>query len=99
MRALSLTAALILGARCLAAQCPDGSPPPCRSSRAVPPAHPPDPHVIAVLPFRVAGADTAYGEGVAELIAAEFTGEGGPRAADMGTVLRAWRRAGGTART
>lgn len=94
MRPLSLTAALVLLARLLIAQCPDGSPPPCRVLRATP-----DPHVIAILPFRVTGADSSYGEGVAEVVAAEFTGEGGSRSADMGAVLRAWQRAGGTART
>lgn len=35
------------------------------------------------------------GEGVADLLATEFTGEGAPRAAHQGSVLRAWRRAGG----
>lgn len=79
------------------AQCPDGSPPPCRPSRASTPAL--DPHRIAVLPFRVTTADTLLGEGVAELLSAEFTGESGPRAAHMGTVLRAWRRAGGSVHT
>lgn len=48
-----------------------------------------------MLPFRVTTADSLLGEGLAELIAAEFTGESGPRAVHMGSVLRAWRRAGG----
>lgn len=96
MRALLLVTWLVVAGRSLLAQCPDGSPPPCRPSRTSTPAL--DPNRIAVLPFRVAGADSAYAEGVAELVAAEFTGEGGPRAADMGTVLRAWQRAGGGAR-
>jgi hypothetical protein len=43
---------------------PDGAPP-----RAVTP--PPDPHRIAILPFRVTGADTTLGEGIAELLSAE----------------------------
>ena len=81
----------------LALQCPDGAPPPCR---AVPVrAATPDSHVIAVLPFRVTGADTTLSEGVAELLALEYTGEGVQRAADMGSVLRAWRAAGGGSRT
>jgi len=80
-------------------QCPDGAPPPC--ARAATPARavqPPDPHRIAILPFRVTGADTSLGEGIAELLSAEFTGESGPRAVHMGTVIRAWRSAGGGAR-
>jgi tetratricopeptide (TPR) repeat protein len=54
-----------------------------------------DPNRIAILPFRVTGADTALAEGMAELLAVEFTGEGGPQAVDPGTLWRAWRRAGG----
>ena len=77
-------------------QCPDGAPPPCRGvTRTV--AAAPDSHVIAVLPFRVSGADTTLAEGLAELLAVEFTGEGAPRSADMGTLLRAWRSSGGGA--
>lgn len=76
-------------------QCPDGAPPPCATARLAPP----DPNRIAILPFHVTSADTLLGEGVAELLAPEFTGEQGPRAAHMGTVLRAWRRAGGDLRT
>lgn len=99
MRVLSLTAALLLSARPVDAQCANGSAPPCLAARPAPTAGAPDTQIIAVLPFRVAGADSTYGEGVAELVAAEFTGEGGPRSADMGTVIRAWQRAGGSART
>src|SRR6266702_2940242 len=58
----------------------------------------PDPHVVAVLPFRVTGADASLGylrEGMVDLLAAKLTGEGGPRAAESRTVLAAWRRAGG----
>src|SRR5882672_2540456 len=64
----------------LVAQCPDGTPPPCAGARA------PDVHRIAILPFRVTTADTLLGEGIPELLAAEFTGENGPRAVHMGTV-------------
>ncbi len=81
----------------LRAQCPDGSPPPCAAARA-PVRAPPravDPNRIAILPFRVATADTLLGEGVAELLSQEFAGGGGPQAVHMGTVLRAWRQAGG----
>lgn len=82
------------------AQCPDGSPPPCavrRNATAVPAA--PDPSRIVVLPFRVATADTLLGEGIAELVAAEFQGSSGLKAVHMGSVLSAWRHAGGGPRT
>jgi hypothetical protein len=85
---------LAIPARALA-QCPDGTPPPCGPRRATPA---PDPNRIAFLPFRVSTADTLLGEGLAELLATEFTGESGPRAVHMGTVLRTWRRAGGSLR-
>jgi TolB-like protein len=55
----------------------------------------PDPGRVAVFPFRVTTADSLLGEGVAELVAGELTGEGGPKAVHMGTTLRVWRRAGG----
>lgn len=85
----------------LRAQCPDGSPPPCAVQRTASrePSRPPDPNRIAILPFRVTTTDTLLGEGFAELLATEFTGEGAPRAVDMATVLNAWRRAGGGLRT
>jgi hypothetical protein len=88
------------------AQCADGSPPPCAaatSARTQPRetvrAIPVDPNRVAILPFRVTTTDTLLGEGFAELLATEFTGEGAPRAVDMATVLSAWRRAGGGLRT
>jgi TolB-like protein len=89
----------------LSAQCADGSPPPCPASvtrvaaREPRETRPPDPNRIAILPFRVTTTDTLLGEGFAELLATEFTGEGAPRAVDMATVLSAWRRAGGGLRT
>ncbi len=61
---------------------------------------PADARVVAVLPFRVAGADPALQylrEGMVDLLAIKLTGEGGPRAADPRAVLSAWRRAGGSA--
>ncbi len=57
-----------------------------------------DPNVIAVLPFRVAGADPALGylrEGVLDLAYARLGGEGGLRAVSPQTVMGAWRREGG----
>ncbi len=58
-----------------------------------------DERLVAVLPFRVAGAEASLGylrEGVVDLLAAKLTGAGGLRAVDPRTALSAWRRAGGT---
>ncbi len=58
-----------------------------------------DANLVAVLPFRVAGADPALHylrEGMIDLLAAKLTGEGGPRAADPRTVTAAFRRAAGS---
>ncbi len=63
------------------------------------PAGPVDPAVVAVVPFRVAGADPTLRylrEGMIDLLATTLTGEGGPRAADPRTVMSAWRRAAGS---
>ena len=79
-------------------QCPDGSPPPCGAAPAAR-AVAVDPNRVAVLPFRVTTSDTLLGEGFAELLATQFTGEGSPRAVDMATVLSAWRHAGGGLRS
>ena len=101
MRFLIVALGLAVLPRTLAAQCPDGTPPPCGGRRPARPAAPAgptiDPKRIVVLPFRVTTADTMLGEGVAELLSSEFTGGSGPRAVHMGTVLRAWRGAGGRA--
>ena len=54
-----------------------------------------DPNLVAIMPFRAAGADPSLGylrEGMMDLLAAKLTGEGGPRAADPRTVMAAWRR-------
>jgi serine/threonine-protein kinase len=54
---------------------------------------------LAVLPFRVAGAEPSLGylrEGMIDLLAAKLTGEeGGLRATDPRTVLNAWRHSTG----
>lgn len=50
---------------------------------------------ILVAPFRVVSADSSlreFGEGAADLLAAEFTGEGGPLAVDSRTAINAWIR-------
>ena len=71
--------------------------PPCRSAAPAPP--PIDTNRIAVIPFRVSTTDSLLGEGFAELLANEFTGEGSPRSVDMATAISAWRRVGGGLRT
>ncbi|HEX6251738.1 MAG TPA: protein kinase [Gemmatimonadaceae bacterium] len=56
-------------------------------------------NVVAVLPFRVAGADPSLHylrQGMVDLLQAKLTGEGGPRAADARSVLAAFREAGGS---
>jgi serine/threonine-protein kinase len=58
-----------------------------------------DPNLVAVVPFRVAGAAPELGylrEGMIDLVAARLTGEGGARAADPRSVMTAWRRATGS---
>lgn len=100
MRTSLIALAVAACAQRLAAQCPDGGAPPCtRPAARVERAPSIDRNRIAVLPFRVTTADTLLGEGFAELLAPEFTGEGGPRAIDMSTTLSAWRRAGGGLRS
>src|SRR6185295_18282693 len=73
--------------------------PPCRQAPAPVRSVPVDPRRVAILPFRVTTADSLLGEGFAELLAQEFTGEGGPRAIEMSTTLNSWRRAGGGLRS
>ncbi len=67
-----------------------------RSSPSGPIPPPLDSHLVAVLPFRVSGGDSALAylqEGFGDLLAVQLTGEGGLRAAEPSTVLEAWRRA------
>ncbi len=85
--------------RGLSAQCPDGTPPPCVRAGRAPTGPTVDPNRVAILPFRVTTSDTLLGEGFAELLATQVTGEGSPRAVDMATVLSAWRAAGGGLRS
>jgi tetratricopeptide (TPR) repeat protein len=57
-----------------------------------------DPKVVAVLPFRVAGADPSVQylrQGMVDLLQAKLTGQGGPRSADTRSVLAAFRDVGG----
>ncbi|MGH7499566.1 MAG: hypothetical protein ACREL3_12030 [Gemmatimonadales bacterium] len=58
-----------------------------------------DTHLVAVLPFRVAGADPSVQylrQGMLDLMQAKLTGQGGPRAAETRSVLAAVRDAGGS---
>jgi DNA-binding SARP family transcriptional activator len=67
-----------------------------RSQRHRPGEGATDPRLVAVLPFRVAGADPALSylrEGMVDLLAVKLTGEGGPRALDPRAVLAGWHRA------
>jgi tetratricopeptide (TPR) repeat protein len=55
-----------------------------------------DPGLVAVIPFRVAGADASLAylrEGIVDLLAVKLTGEGGPRALDPRALLSRWHRA------
>lgn len=57
-----------------------------------------DEDLVAVLPFRVAGADPQYSylrEGMLDLLAAKLTGEWGPRAVDPRTMMAQWRQVTG----
>src|SRR5262245_14443374 len=97
-RAVAVLTLVLVSAR-LDAQCNDGTAPVnsvCRNGATAPAPRPVpiDPNRVAVLPFRVTTADSLLGEGFAELLAQEFTGEGGPRAVDMSSVLSSWRRTG-----
>jgi hypothetical protein len=60
------------------------------------PAPATNPGVLAVLPFRVAGASPELAwlhEGMVDLLTIKLTGEAGPRAVEPRAVLSAWRRA------
>jgi Protein kinase domain len=81
---LAIGAAILLGLGGLAL---------LRRSRS-PPAT--DPSLIAVLPFRIAGASSELAwlhEGIVDLLAIKLTGGAGPRAVEPRAVLAAWRRA------
>jgi len=62
-------------------------------------AKPADEQVIAVLPFRVAGADPSLRylrEGMLDLVSARLAAGSGVRSVDSRAVLAAWRSAGGS---
>ncbi len=51
-----------------------------------------DPNLIAVLPFAVSGPDLPASDGMVYLLAAHYTGDGGPRAIDPRSAIAAWER-------
>jgi tRNA A-37 threonylcarbamoyl transferase component Bud32/tetratricopeptide (TPR) repeat protein len=58
-----------------------------------------DDNLVAVMPFRVAGADPDLQylrEGMIDLLAALLTGEGGPRAVEPRAVMAGWRQTAGS---
>jgi eukaryotic-like serine/threonine-protein kinase len=64
-----------------------------------PPGAVPDARVVAVLPFRVTGADSSLRylrEGMLDLLAAKLSGTKDLRTVDPRTLLSAWRREGGS---
>jgi TolB-like protein len=76
-------------ARPAAAQCPDGTPPPC--GRAAAPARAPNPHGVAVLYFTDLSRDTAaaaIGDGLTEEIIARLTQVSGLRVPSRYATIR-----------
>jgi serine/threonine-protein kinase len=64
-----------------------------------PGAPPPNPELVAILPFGVAGANPELAwlrEGMVDLLAIKLTSEAGLRAAEPRAVLSAWRRMAGS---
>jgi TolB-like protein len=64
-----------------------------------PRAPPSNPELVAILPFRVAGANPELAwlrEGMVDLLGIKLTGEEGLRAAEPRAVLSAWRRMAGS---
>ena len=91
-RLLAIVAFLTVGptVRPSAAQCPDGSAPPCATSRPAPVRIPIDSNALAVLPFRTTGPtnDVAWlGEGMVDLLSVSLDGFAGWRTVHPRTVL------------
>ena len=74
----------------LAAQCPDGSPPPCRTRDHQPPAIAVDSDAVAILPFRVSGPPEAQylREGMLDLLNVALDGFAGWRVLQPRAFLR-----------
>lgn len=96
----ALAALMVVAAASAArAQCPDGTPPPCRSATAgvAPAALPLDTNAVAVLPFTVEGpgASVAWlGTGMVDVLSGALDGVRGWRAIPPRTVLARIPRAG-----
>jgi len=88
LSALSIAAAI---GRPLAAQCPDGSPPPCRAAAAATPARVAmDANVIAIFPFRVTGASAdaaSLREGAMDLMSLALDEQAGLRVVNSRTLM------------
>lgn len=73
------------------AQCPDGTPPPCRAAAALPaPRGPVDENVIAIFPFRVTGSSNdaaSLREGAMDLLALALDEQAGLRVVNSRTLL------------
>ncbi len=84
-----LLLALLPASSRLAAQCPDGSPPPCRRPAAAPRVAI-DSNAIAILPFRVSGPPEAQylGEGMLDLLNIGLDGFAGWRVLQPKAFLR-----------
>lgn len=85
----ALTATVFALKRDRAPQCPG-------SASCTAAAKQTNPNLIAILPFRTSGADASLAylqDGMAELLSAEFTGDGGANSVDPGVVARAMARA------
>ena len=79
----------------LAAQCPDGAPPPCRTASIATRAAPPAPLSIAVLPFESRSPDStdAYlADGMTEEIGNRLTRVNRLQVKARGLVGAQWRR-------
>ena len=74
----------------LLAQCPDGSPPPCRTTGAGSPRVPIDSNAVAILPFRVSGPPEAQylREGMLDLLNVALDGFAGWRVLQPRAFLR-----------
>lgn len=95
IRATILAFTALCAAGTLLAQCPDGTPPPCRSASAAPRAAAPSPTSLAVLPFESRTADTtqAYlAEGMTDEIGNRLTQVGRLAIKPRGIVAAQWRR-------
>jgi hypothetical protein len=87
-----------LAPRALAAQCPDGTPPPCARPSAPPaPRGPVDSNLIAIFPFRITGASAdaaSLREGAMDLLGLALDEQAGLRLVPSRTLLARARNRG-----